>query len=129
MYLRWSTQLKKTVVKENQMLGVLKRNRRHCPRSIKNMAYKTILKPKLEYVSAVWDPFTEDNIRKLEAVQRRAARFVCNSYRQTASVSSPSLENKKTYLSLYGGLFVTLFSVWGNFVIFYSYGVFFSIWK
>ena len=47
-----------------------------------------ILRPKLEYASAVWDPFTEDNIRKLEAVQRRAARFVCNSYRQTASVSS-----------------------------------------
>ena len=44
--------------------------------------------PKLDYASAVWDPFTEDNIRKLEAVQRRAVRFVCNSYRQTASVSS-----------------------------------------
>ena len=43
---------------------------------------------KLEYASAVWDPFTEDNIHKLEAVQRRAAQFVCNSYRQTASVSS-----------------------------------------
>ena len=80
--------MKKTVDKGNQTLGVLKRNLRHCPRSIKDMAYKTILRPKLEYASAVWDPFTEDNIRKLEAVQRRAARFVCNSYRQTASVSS-----------------------------------------
>ena len=86
--LRWNKQVKKTVAKGNQTLGVLKRNLRHCPRSIKDMAYKTILRPKLEYASAVWDPFTEDNIRKLEAVQRRAARFVCNSYRQTASVSS-----------------------------------------
>ena len=76
------------VAKGDQMLGVLKRNLRHCPRSIKDMAYKTILRPKLEYASAVWDPFTEENIRKLEAVQRRAARFVCNSYRQSASVSS-----------------------------------------
>ena len=85
--LRWNKQVKKTVAKGNQTLGVLKRNLRHCPRSIKDMAYKTILRPKLEYASAVWDPFTEDNICKLEAVQRRAARFVCNSYRQTASVS------------------------------------------
>ena len=86
--LKWNKQVKKTVAKGNQTLGVLKRNLRHCPRSIKDMAYKAILWPKLEYASAVWDPFTEDNTRKLEAVQRRAARFVCNSYRQTASVSS-----------------------------------------
>ena len=91
-------------------LGVLKRNLRHCPRSIKDMAYKTILWPKLEYASAVWDPITEDNISKLEAVQRRAARFVCNSYRQTASVSSilselswPLLEQRRAEARL--GLF------------------------
>ena len=110
----WDTplvlQVKKTVAKGNQTLGVLKRNLRHCPRSIKDMAYKTILRPKLEYASAVWDPFTEDNIRKLEAVQRRAARFVCNSYRQTASVSSmlselswPLLEQRRAEARL--GLF------------------------
>ena len=60
--LRWNKQVKKTVAKGNLKLGVLKRNLRHCPRSIKDMAYKTILRPKLEYASAVWDPFTEDNI-------------------------------------------------------------------
>ena len=86
--LRWNKQVEKTVATGNQTIGVLKRNLRHCPRSIKDMAYKTILRPKLEYASALWDSFTEDNIRKLEAVQRRTARFVCNSYRQTTSVSS-----------------------------------------
>ena len=108
--LRWNKQVKKTVAKGNQTLGVLKRNLRHCPQSIKDMAYKTILRPKLEYASAVWDPFTEDNIRKLEAVQRRAARFVCNCYRQTASVSSmlselswPLLEQRRAEARL--GLF------------------------
>ena len=77
--LRWNKQAKKTVAKGNQTLGVLKRNLRQCPRSIKNTAYKTILWPKLKYASAIWDPFTEDNICKLEAVQRRAARFVCTA--------------------------------------------------
>ena len=71
--LRWNKQVIKTVAKGNQMLGVLKRNLRYCPRSMSDMAYKTILQPKLEYASAVWDPFTEDNICKLEAVQSRAA--------------------------------------------------------
>ena len=100
--LRWNKQVKKTVAKGNQTLGVLKRNLRHCPRSIKDM--------ELEYASAVWDLFTEDNIRKLEAVQRRAARFVCNSYRQTPSVSStlnelswPLLEQRRAEARL--GLF------------------------
>ena len=110
--LRWNKQVKKTVAKGNQKLGVLKRRHclRHCPRSIKVMAYKTIQRPKLEYTSAVWDPFTEDNIRKLEAVQRRAARLVCNSYWQTASVSSmlnelswPLLEQRRAEARL--GLF------------------------
>ena len=51
--LRWNKQVKKTVAKGNQTLGVLKRNLGHSPRSIKDMAYKTILRPKLEYASAV----------------------------------------------------------------------------
>ena len=107
---RWNKQMKNTVAKENQTLGVLKRNLGHCPRSIKDMAYKTILRPELKYPSAVLDPFTEDNIRKLEAVQRRAARFVCNSCRQTASVRSmlnelswPLLEQRRAEARL--GLF------------------------
>ena len=58
--LRWNKQVKKTAAKGNQMLGVLKRNLRHCPQSIKDMTHKTILRPKLEYASAVWDPLTED---------------------------------------------------------------------
>ena len=59
--LRWNKQMKKTVAKGNQILSVLKRNLRHCPRSIKDMAYTTILRTKLEYASAVWDPFTSTN--------------------------------------------------------------------
>ena len=114
--LRWNKQVKKTLAKGNQTLGVLKRNLRHCPRAIKDMAYKTILRSKLECASAVWDPFTEDNISKLEAVQRRAARFVCNSYRQTANVSSmlrelswPLLEQRRAEARL--GLFYRIVHV------------------
>jgi len=36
----------------------------------------------------VWDPHTADKIYKLEAVQRRAARFVKNNYDKRSSVTS-----------------------------------------
>ena len=42
----------------------------------------------LEYSSAVWDPFRQKDIDKLEKNQRSAARFVTQNYRQTASVTS-----------------------------------------
>ena len=45
------------------------------------------MRPLLEYISSVWDPYTEKSIDKLEAVQRRAARFVLNRYHNTSSVS------------------------------------------
>ena len=64
--------------------------------------YKTFVRPILEYASSVWDPYTQGNKDKLEAVQRRAARFVCNKYHRTASVTRmleqlgwPSLEQRR----------------------------------
>ena len=36
----------------------------------------------------MWDPWTQTNISKIEAVQRRAARFTLGDYRRTSSVPS-----------------------------------------
>ena len=42
----------------------------------------------VEYAAPVWDPYyTGENIDKLEMVQRRAARYVCNNYIQMVSVT------------------------------------------
>jgi len=38
-------------------------------------------------MSIIWDPVTQNNIRELEMVQRRAARFVTGDYRTTSSVT------------------------------------------
>ena len=86
--LKWNTHVRKTASKANQTLGVLRRNLKNCPREIKNMAYKSILRPKMEYAAAICDPYTKDNIQLLEAVQRRTARFVCNKYSRHESVTS-----------------------------------------
>ena len=87
---KWNTNVRKTASKANQTLGVLRRNLKNCPREInlKNMAYKSILQPKMEYAALIWDPYTKDNIQLLEAVQCRAARFVCNKYSRHESLTS-----------------------------------------
>ena len=40
------------------------------------MAVNTLIRPKVECSSAVWDPYTKENIDKIERVQRRAAIYV-----------------------------------------------------
>ena len=35
----------------------------------------------------MWDPFTQRNTNKIQAVQNRAARFICNDYKWQSSVS------------------------------------------
>ena len=82
--LNWN---KHTTKKANNTRAFLQRNIKQCPGKTKELCYKTLVRPILEYASVIWDPFTEDNILKLEMVQRRAARMVFSDYRSTSSVT------------------------------------------
>ncbi|KAG1693505.1 Urea-proton symporter DUR3 [Nymphon striatum] len=57
---------------EHSTLGFVKRNLYSCSEQTKHAAYVTIVRPHLEYASAVWDPYRQDQINSIEAVQRRA---------------------------------------------------------
>ena len=50
--------------------------------------YFTLARPLVEYASTVWDPYTQTDINKVEAVQRRVARYVANNHRNRSSVSN-----------------------------------------
>ena len=75
--------------KATNLLNLCHRNLHMCSKEVKNSAYDMIVHPHLQYASTWWNPYTKRNIDKLEAVQRRAARFVLNFYncRPTADLS------------------------------------------
>ena len=49
---------------------------------MKAATYNTMVRPTLEYASTVWDPHQQQDKSLLEDVQRRAARYVHNNYRE-----------------------------------------------
>ena len=100
--LSWDRHITNICAKANKTLGFLRRNLKISARNLKETAYKAFVRPILEYACTVWDPHTEQNISKIEAVQRRAARFVVNRYHNTSSVAAminklewPSLQHRR----------------------------------
>ena len=85
--LKWSGHVQNITTKANKTLGLMRRNIWNFPRKIKEITYKSIVRPKLEYASAAWDPYLRKDIAKVEKVQRKAARFCTWNYKQTASVT------------------------------------------
>ena len=83
----WSKHISQVTSGTNKILGLLKRNLRCCDEKTKATAYKTLVRPKLEYCSSIWDPHKQNLIEAVEKVQRRAARFVANDYRRESSVT------------------------------------------
>ena len=47
-----------------------------------------MVRPIVEYANTVWSPYTKQNTSLLEAVQRRAARFVFHEFSYSSSVTS-----------------------------------------
>ncbi|XP_052239291.1 uncharacterized protein LOC127850356 [Dreissena polymorpha] len=85
--LSWKPHIAAVTRKANNSLGFLRGNLSSCPLSVKERTYSTLVCPILEYAATAWDPYTQTYIDQLEAVQRRAARFVKGDYRTTSSSS------------------------------------------
>ncbi|MCG8048052.1 MAG: hypothetical protein JAY75_12610 [Candidatus Thiodiazotropha taylori] len=102
-HLTWNDHIQNTVTSANRTLGFIRRNIRTKDPSIREVAYKTLVRPVIEYSSPVWSPHHTTQINKVEMVQRRAARWTLSRYSPYDSVSRMlgqlgwrSLEDRRT---------------------------------
>ena len=114
--LKWTSHINAITAKASRTLGLLRRNIRVPEREVRERAYKCLVRPQMEFASAVWDPPRNRGPSKtkpsglchdVESVQRRGARFVCRRYRNQSSPTEmmtelewPKLETRRKYARL-----------------------------
>ena len=82
----WGRHISEISSKATKTLGFHRRNLAFAPKSTKEAAYKTLVRPKLEYAAPSWSPYSKLQINQVEKVQRTAARWTCRRWRNTSSV-------------------------------------------
>ena len=105
--LDWGQHISEISSKATKTMGFLRRNLALAPRQTKEAAYKTLVRPQLEYAAPIWHPYHKTQIQQVEKVQRTAARWTCRRWRNTSSVGDmldelewPSLEARREQSSL-----------------------------
>ena len=107
--LKWNQHVGSISKKASSTLGFMRRNLRSCPKECRKAAYFSLVRSKLEYAATVWDPYYQQDIDRLENIQRRAARFISNDYRSRhegavtemlKNLELPSLQERRRQLRL-----------------------------
>jgi hypothetical protein len=77
--LSWSKHIESIVSKANKTLGLIKRICKEVKNiNTRRILYCALVRPKLEYASSVWSPYTIKHRLFIENVQRRATKFILN---------------------------------------------------
>ena len=79
--LKWKEHINNTCKKASSTLGFLRRNLQHYPRECWRTSNIALVRSIMEYGSIIWDPYTKQEITKLESIQRRGARFITKDYK------------------------------------------------
>ena len=84
------------------ILGLLKHTIHPATPKVKETAYTMLVRPKLEYGTVAWSPYTQNDIDTLEKSQITAARFTLNDHRRKpmprpAGPTPVSQNNAQTY--------------------------------
>ena len=95
----WGQHVSEIASKATKTLGFLHRNLAFAPRSTKEVAYKTLVRPKLEYAAPIWSPHSKLQINQIEKVQRTAARWTCRRWQNTSSVGPGRVAQSVTCLA------------------------------
>ena len=84
----WGPHINDITTKANKTLGFLRRNMKNCTRKVKTLTYTSLVRPVVEYSSLVWNPSKNQQISEVEQIQRKAARYVFNDYRDRSPGAS-----------------------------------------
>ena len=111
--LSWSHHCRTVSAKARQSLNYLCHSIWGATTAVKSVAYKSLVRPLLEYAYQVWSPYTAWDKSVLEAVQRRAAKWACGSQWDSSSrrwdkssgecldtLHWPTLTHRHNYLSV-----------------------------
>ena len=82
----WGQRISDISSKASKTLGFFRRNLAFAPKSTKEVAYKTLVRPELEYAAPFWSPCCKAQIQLVEKVQRMTTRWACRRWRNTCSV-------------------------------------------
>ncbi len=74
--LKFNTHIGQKVNKANRNLGLIVKTFTYMDKCMFLTLYKSLVRPHLEYASAVWSPYFKKDRVAIENVQRRATRMV-----------------------------------------------------
>lgn len=69
------------------LIGFFKAQTKTCS-NLRKLAYTTVVRPKIEYASAIWDPDKAYLVDKIESLQNRAVRSIFSDYSRHTSVTA-----------------------------------------
>jgi len=103
----WPSHVKTITNKAKNSLRVIRWNVKTQNKQQKEAAYRTYVRPQVEYCSTMWHPWQKLLTHRIEMVQRSAERYVQNDYHYTSSVTNmlkelnwSTLEQRRNQASL-----------------------------
>ena len=85
--LTWNSHIDRVTANANRTHGFIRRNIKTKMPKVREAAYNSLVRPQLEYASAVWDPHTKVRITKIEQAKQRAVRRTASNFDRQSSVT------------------------------------------
>ena len=85
--MEWAKHIQWVTCTRSSTIWLLHCNLSGCPVQLQERVYIWLIRSRLKYASAIWDPHLKKHINSPEAIQRRAARFTTQDFGRTSSVS------------------------------------------
>ncbi|XP_063960224.1 uncharacterized protein LOC135155243 [Lytechinus pictus] len=92
----WNSHAQKISSKAACTLGIIRRALGKCDLKVRDIAYKQLVRPQLEYASCAWNPHIQKDVNITENIQRQGARFVLHDYSRESSPPATESPNDDT---------------------------------